>query len=374
MTKRTTTGSLPQEVGRPHSGQRITIDDRYEIPRDIETSNSDYQGFAAEHLNFIRSCWRRSDGVFNGHVRLLGTLPFSHYHEPDVVVRVQRRIQDFLLPVFNGEGQATSLSSSGHGVILGGCDAEGSLKLQWSGRIEPPRSDFSSAVSRTCDDPNLTFAAESAQIFDVCRMDAPGTAPDQSQRDTIDLASIEFGTSDLPSAHDWTTTVHVAPALAQVARVLTQHAADPGRTGGTTPAPKPSADTVVALIGMIWKTLRVIAVDHPEVIPAILEGSRNLSADLDAGGSASVPIAEPIPADVPITDQMKSSNGFPGPATDYLTISQAAKRLGMDKRNVRYYIDKGALEVVEFGPHSKLILRDSFEKFERQYIVKKKNK
>ena len=41
----------------------------------------------------------------------------------------------------------------------------------------------------------------------------------------------------------------------------------------------------------------------------------------------------------------------PGPATDYLTISQAAQRLGMDKRNVRYYIKKGGLEVVQFGPH-----------------------
>ena len=47
----------------------------------------------------------------------------------------------------------------------------------------------------------------------------------------------------------------------------------------------------------------------------------------------------------------------PGPATDYLTISQAAQRLGMDKRNVRYYIKKGGLEVVQFGPHSKLIHR-----------------
>ena len=95
--------------------------------------------------------------------------------------------------------------------------------------------------------PNLTIIPSPAETFHVARMDSSQEA--------------SLGTTAAPS-----------PDLDLSSHQFTRHVADP----------------IVARIGEICTTLRDIAADHPEAIPVILKGVRNLSADLGAGDAATL--------------------------------------------------------------------------------------
>ena len=190
--------------------------------------------------------------------------------------------------------------------------------------------------------PNLTIIRSTGQTFLVPRKDASqkisldhtaALSPD------LDLASVSFTTTD--------------PAVQHTRMLISGH----GANIGPAKAEQERFRDRYQALGTL--------VDSGEINTAVLKGPmaalNEAYRELDGTESERVIGVSKLKPSAP-----------PGPATDYLTISQAAQRLGMDKRNVRYYIKKGGLEVVQFGPHSKLIPRASFEEFERQHSAKKK--
>ena len=161
--------------------------------------------------------------------------------------------------------------------------------------------------------PNLTIIPSPGETFHVPRMDSSQEA--------------SLGTTAAPS-----------PDLDLSSHQFTRHVADP----------------IVAQIGEICKTLRDIAADHPEAIPVILKGVRNLSADLGAGD------ALPSQGDAP--DVCSAGDNL----SDYLTTSQAAIEAGWSSATVRKYCGK-KLPATKIGSREWLVRRDHWETFLKEY-------
>jgi hypothetical protein len=161
--------------------------------------------------------------------------------------------------------------------------------------------------------PNLTIIPSPGETFHVPRMDSSQEA--------------SLGTTAAPS-----------PDLDLTSHQFTRHVADP----------------IVAQIGEICETLRDIAADHPEAIPVILKGVRNLSADLGAGD------ALPSQGDAP--DVCSAGDNL----SDYLTTSQAAGEAGWSPATVRKYCGK-ELPATKIRSREWLVRRDHWETFLKEY-------